>query len=195
MGNEQHDFLPELSDQEGPQPGPSWGNPRWLESAVDADADLTQAMDPTAMKLAVKEASAKAGKPTDPKAIEEACDASIRAMLLVRLYRVRGHLAANLDPLGLSHRDQPEDLSLAWHGFEGAEDKEVFVGGVFGFEWVTVGKLYRVLRETYCGNVGLEYMHISNLSCRKRRSCRTSSKSPKTRSSSRPKARRRSWRP
>ncbi|SMQ58216.1 2-oxoglutarate dehydrogenase E1 component [Altererythrobacter xiamenensis] len=162
MGNEQHDFLPELSDQEGPQPGPSWANPRWLAEAVDADADLTQALDPTAMKIAIKEASAKAGKPTDTKSIEQAADDSVRAMLLVRLYRVRGHLAANLDPLGLSHRDEPEDLSLDWHGFAGQEDREVYVGGVFGFEWVRVGDLYQILRETYCGNVGLEYMHISD---------------------------------
>ncbi|ALE16799.1 2-oxoglutarate dehydrogenase E1 component [Altererythrobacter epoxidivorans] len=162
MGNEQHDFMPELGDQEGPQPGPSWANPRWLETAVDAAADLTQAMDPTTMKLVVEKAAAKAGKPTDPKAIEQAADDSVRAMLLVRLYRVRGHLAANLDPLGLSHREEPEDLSLEWHGFAGQEDKEVYVGGVFGFEWVTVGELYKILRRTYCGNVGLEYMHISD---------------------------------
>ncbi len=162
MGNEQHDFLPDLSDQEGPQPGPSWSNPGWLETAVNSDADLTQALDPTAMKLALKDASAKAGKPTDSKAIEQAADDSISAMLLVRLYRVRGHLAANLDPLGLSHREEPEDLSLEWHGLAGQEDKEVFVGGVFGFEWVTVGDLYKALRETYCGHVGLEYMHVSD---------------------------------
>jgi 2-oxoglutarate dehydrogenase E1 component len=83
-------------------------------------------------------------------------------MLLVRLYRVRGHLAANLDPLGLSHREVPEDLTLEWHGFGGQEDREVYVGGVFGFEWVSIGELFDVLRATYCGNVGLEYMHISD---------------------------------
>ncbi|WP_128892938.1 2-oxoglutarate dehydrogenase E1 component [Erythrobacter sp. HKB08] len=162
MGNENQTFLPELSDQEGPQPGPSWGNPGWLATVSDSDADLTQALDPTQMKLAVAAAAAKAGKPTDPKAIEEAAGDSIRAMLLVRLYRVRGHLAANLDPLGLAHRDEPEDLSLEWHGFAGQEDKEVYVGGVFGFEWVKVRDLYAALRATYCGNVGLEYMHIAD---------------------------------
>lgn len=162
MGNESHDFMPELGDQEGPQPGPSWANPHWLADVVDSGADLTVALDPTQMKLAVAAAAQKAGKPADPKAIEQAADDSIRAMLLVRLYRVRGHLAANLDPLGLSHREQPEDLTLEWHGFAGQEDREVYVGGVFGFEWVTVGKLYKALRDTYCGHVGLEYMHISD---------------------------------
>ncbi|MBA4765179.1 2-oxoglutarate dehydrogenase E1 component [Qipengyuania huizhouensis] len=162
MGNESQNFLPEMGDQEGPQAGPSWGNPRWLAEVVDSGADLTAALDPTQMRLAVAQASEKAGKPTDQKAIAQAADDSIRAMLLVRLYRVRGHLAADLDPLGLSHRDIPEDLTLEWHEFAGQEDREVYVGGVFGFEWVTVGELYRVLRETYCGKVGLEYMHISD---------------------------------
>ena len=125
MGNETHEFLPEMGDQEGPQPGPSWANPRWLAEAVDADADLTQALDPTQMKLAVAAAAKKAGKAMDAGAVEEAAGDSIRAMLLVRLYRVRGHLAADLDPLELSHRETPEDLTLEWHGFAGQEDKEV----------------------------------------------------------------------
>ncbi|ANU07652.1 2-oxoglutarate dehydrogenase E1 component [Paraurantiacibacter namhicola] len=160
MGNEAQDFLPELPGQDGPQPGPSWANPRWPLS--DADGELAGAMDPTDMLVAVTEAAAKAGKVMDSAALEQAAGDSIRAMLLVRLYRVRGHLAADLDPLGLSHREEPEDLTLAWHGFDGQEDREVYVGGVFGFEWVTVGKLYAFLRATYCGNVGLEYMHIAD---------------------------------
>jgi len=162
MGNENHDFLPQLGDQDGPQPGPSWGNPRWPVSGPDAEGDLTQALDPTAMKLAVKEAAKKSGKQIDQSSLEQAANDSIRAMLLVRLYRVRGHLAADLDPLGLHHRDEPEDLSLEWHGFAGQEDKEVFVGGLMGFDWVTVGELYHTLRATYCGKVGLEYMHIAD---------------------------------
>jgi len=160
MGNEAQQFLPELSDQDGPQQGPSWGNAKW--PLTDSEPDLVAAMDPTDMAVAVKEAAAKAGKATDPAAIEKAADASVRAMMLIRLYRVRGHLAANLDPLGLTHREEPKDLTLEWHGFAGQEDMEVYVGGAFGFEWVKVGDLYKELRKTYCGPVGIEYMHISD---------------------------------
>jgi len=162
MGNESHDFLPELTDQEGPQPGPSWANPNWLAEVADSDADLVAALDPTQMRMAVKQAAEKAGKQLDEKALEKASDDSNRAMMLVRTFRVRGHLAANLDPLNLSQREIPEDLTLAGHGFEGEEDLEVFVGGVFGFGWVTIGDLYDALHHTYCGNVGLEYMHIAD---------------------------------
>ena len=163
MGKEPDTFLPELPAQEGPQPGPSWSNPRWPLTDGSADAgDWSQAMDPTDMVAAVKEAAARAGKPTDSASIEAAARDSIQAMLLIRLYRVRGHLGAKLDPLGISHQHNPEELSLAWHGFAGQEDKEVYVGGAFGFEWVKVGTLYEALRSTYCGHVGLEYMHIAD---------------------------------
>ena len=165
MGKEPDNFLPELPNQEGPQTGPSWGNPRW---PLDDDAgDWAQAMDPTDMVAVVREAAAAAGRAIDEDALERAADDSNRAMMLVRSFRVRGHLAANLDPLGLSHREIPADLTLKGHGFEGQEDLEVFIGGVFGFGWVSIGDLYDALRHTYCGNVGLEYMHISDVAERR----------------------------
>ncbi|WP_298467313.1 2-oxoglutarate dehydrogenase E1 component [uncultured Erythrobacter sp.] len=163
MGQEPNEFMPQMTDQEGPQPGPSWGNPKWLSEVADSDADLTTALDPTQMRLAVEKAAKKAGKSTDPMAIELAASLSIAAMTLVRLYRVRGHMAADLDPLGLSaKRKAPEDLSLEFHGLAGKEDAEVFVGGVLGLHWTTVGELHQRLLEVYCGKVGLEYMHIAD---------------------------------
>ena len=162
MGKEPTDFLPQMTDQEGPQPGPSWGNPKWLDTVSDSGEDLTVAMDPTQMRVAVEQAAKAAGKAADPKAIEQAAANSIAAMTLVRLYRVRGHMAAHLDPLGLSHREEPADLSLEYHGLAGKEATEVYVGGVLGLEWTTVGELHDTLRATYCGNVGLEYMHIAD---------------------------------
>ncbi|MFU7529610.1 2-oxoglutarate dehydrogenase E1 component [Qipengyuania sp. ASV99] len=163
MNKETASFIPQMTDQEGPQPGPSWGNAKWLDSVSGADEDLAAAMDPTQMAIVVEKAAAAAGKPADPKAIENAANLSIAAMQLVRLYRVRGHLAAELDPLGLSNkREVPEDLTLAFHGLAGREREDVYVGGVLGMEWTTVGALESRLREVYCGNVGLEYMHIAD---------------------------------
>ena len=162
MGQEPNDFLPQMSDQEGPQPGPSWGNPRWPLNDGAAGDDLTQALDPTVMRLAVEKAAKGAGKALDPAAIQKAANLSIAAMTLVRLYRVRGHMAADLDPLGLSGHNMPEDLTLDFHGLAGKEDEEVFVGGVLGLEWTTVRELHEALKATYCGKVGLEYMHIAD---------------------------------
>ncbi len=155
-------LIPAFTDQEGPQPGPSWERRGWLDTLADSASDLTSAMDPTEMKLAVKAAAKDAGKPLDPKAVEKAAALSIAAMQLVRLYRVRGHMAADLDPLGLSNREGPADLTLEWHGLAGKENEDVYVGSVLGMEWTTVGKLHQRLREVYCGKVGLEYMHIAD---------------------------------
>jgi 2-oxoglutarate dehydrogenase E1 component len=162
MGNEPHSFLPELGPQDGPQPGPSWAHRRW--PLTDAGGDLTDALDPTTLKLAIEQASLKAGRRTDDRALERAAGESIRAMMLVRTYRVRGHLAADLDPLGLSKLEIPADLTPEYHGFTGeALDSPVYLGGTLGFEWATVRELVETLRRNYCGHVGLEYMHIADV--------------------------------
>ena len=157
MGNELHDFAPD-----DPQPGPSWARPNWRLGA--AEDDFTQALDPTAMQAAIKAAVARDGVQTDGRAIEEAAADSIRAMLLIRTYRVRGHLAADLDPLGLAKQDLPPDLSPEYHGFTGpALDRKVYIGGVLGLQWASVRELVDVLKRNYCGKVGYEYMHIADV--------------------------------
>jgi 2-oxoglutarate dehydrogenase E1 component len=162
MGNEAQNFIPEMANQEGPQPGPSWASTRW--PLFDDGGDLTQALDPTAMKLAVKDAAVRAGKAIDEDTIERAAGDSIRAMMLVRTYRVRGHLAANLDPLGLSQQELPADLTPEYHGFSGdALDRQVYLGGTLGLEWSTVRELVEILRKNYCGHVGIDYMHIADV--------------------------------
>ncbi|WP_423140594.1 2-oxoglutarate dehydrogenase E1 component [Parablastomonas sp. CN1-191] len=160
MGNELHDFLPD-----DPQPGPSWQRAGWPAVGGAAEDDLTQALDPTTLTGAVKAAAKKDGAPAlDGAALEQACMDSIRAMMLIRTYRVRGHLAADLDPLGLSKQELPADLSAAWHGFDtAAMDRKVYLGGAFGMTWATVRELEAVLKANYCGKVGFEYMHIADV--------------------------------
>jgi 2-oxoglutarate dehydrogenase E1 component len=134
---------------------------RW--PLIDSD-DLTAALDPQQMQVAVKAAAVKAGAPLSSAEVERAADDSIRAMMLIRTYRVRGHLAANLDPLGLSTRELPADLTPEYHGFTGAAlDRPVWLGGALGLEKATVREIVAILRANYCGNVGLEYMHIADI--------------------------------
>ncbi|SEM80719.1 2-oxoglutarate dehydrogenase E1 component [Sphingomonas gellani] len=148
----------------GPQ-GASWKSDRWPLSTTD---DLTAALDPTQMEPAPKPArggkpapaAAAAAAPSKDEVIRAAADA-IRAQLLVRTYRVRGHLAANLDPLELSRRELPDDLRTEYHGFTDVDlDRPIYLGGTMGFDWATVRELVDTLRRNYCGNVGLEFMHI-----------------------------------
>ncbi|KQO12965.1 2-oxoglutarate dehydrogenase E1 component [Sphingomonas sp. Leaf242] len=152
---------------EGSAQGPSWESARWPLTTTD---DLTSALDPTQMEPAPKPAKGKpapaaaAPAPVSKEEIAKAAADAIRAQLLVRTYRVRGHLAANLDPLGLSKREMPEDLKTEYHGFSDADiDRKVYLGGTMGFEWVSIRELVDTLRKNYCGNVGLEYMHISDV--------------------------------
>jgi len=141
--------------------GPSWARQGWPTAVVD---DLTAALDPTQMAVAVKSAAKAAGVPLADTDVAQAAGESIRAIMLIRTYRVRGHLAANLDPLGLNKYDLPADLTPEYHGFSGADiDKRVYVGGTLGLQWTTVRQLVEILRANYCGNVGFEYMHIADV--------------------------------
>jgi len=144
--------------------GPSWERPNWPVSELD---DLNLGLDPTQaviekVKAAVAEKAAAAG--AGPDEIRRAAEDSIRAMLLIRTYRVRGHLAADLDPLGLTRREVPADLTPEFHGFSNADlDRPIFICGVLGFETATVRQIVAVLQANYCGHVGLEYMHINEV--------------------------------
>src|SRR3546814_5647751 len=109
-------------------------------------------------------AAAKAGAPLSTAEVERAADDAIRAMMLIRTYRVRGHLAATLDPLGLSKRELPADLTPEYHGFVGADqDRPVFLDGTLGLARTTVREIVAILRANYCGHVGLEYMPIADV--------------------------------
>ena len=157
MGYEGHEF--ETAGE--PEQGPSWQRPNYRFGESD---ELTGALDPTAMAVEIKAAAKAVGKPMAQADAVSAAGDSIRAMMLVRTYRVRGHLAANLDPLGLSKQEIPADLDPAYHGFTEADlDRPVYVGGTLGYEWVSVRELVATLRANYCGAVGLEYMHIADV--------------------------------
>ena len=152
---------------ENAAPGPSWARPGWPLSDTDS---LTAALDPTQMEPAPKPAKGGKGAAPAPAAarstddIAKAAGDSIRAMMLIRTYRVRGHLAANLDPLGLSRHELPEDLKTEYHGFPDSEiDRPVYLGGALGLETATIRELVKILRANYCGPVGLEYMHIADV--------------------------------
>ena len=108
-------------------------------------------------------------------------------MMLIRTYRVRGHLAADLDPLGLTRRDMPADLTPAYHDFGEADlDRPIWICGALGFEQASVRQIVKVLQANYCGHIGLEYMHINEVE--ERRFLQERIEGEDDESSSRPKA-------
>jgi 2-oxoglutarate dehydrogenase E1 component len=97
----------------------------------------------------------------DATALRRATSDSIRALQLIRAYRVRGHLEADLDPLGLDKRGPYPELDYRGYGFSEADlDREIFLNNIFGQERASLRDIIAILRQTYCGKIGVEYMHI-----------------------------------
>jgi 2-oxoglutarate dehydrogenase E1 component len=147
-----------------PKQGPSWARQGWPLAELDdmnLGLDPTQATIETFKKAAGKDAAAASA---DPDLIRRAAEDSIQAMMLIRTYRVRGHLAAKLDPLGLHHSEIPADLTPAYHGFSDTDlDRPIWIGGALGLERATIREIVECLQANYCGTIGVEYMHINDL--------------------------------
>ncbi len=96
--------------------------------------------------------------------IRAAAQDTARAFILIRSYRIRGHLEADLDPLGLVHHAPHRELDPATYGFgEGDWDRPILIFGSLGLgEAATLRQIMDRLRKTYCGRIGVEYMHISD---------------------------------
>ena len=88
---------------------------------------------------------------------------SLRALMLIRAYRVRGHLEAKLDPLGLQTPKSHPELDPATYGFgPGDLDRPIFIDNVLGRETATVREIIAIVRASYCGPIGVEFMHIQD---------------------------------
>src|SRR5262245_56035018 len=88
---------------------------------------------------------------------------TLAARMLIRNYRTRGHLAAKLDPLELVERREHPELRPKTYGFTKRDyDRPIYIGGVFGLEFATLRQILDILKKTYCGHIGAEYMHISD---------------------------------
>lgn len=86
---------------------------------------------------------------------------TIRALMLIRSYRVRGHLKANLDPLGLEIPKEHPELNPATYGFAESDwDRQIFIDNVLGLESASIREILDVVKRTYCSSIGVEFMHI-----------------------------------
>jgi 2-oxoglutarate dehydrogenase E1 component len=153
----------------------------WGRSAATEPTEATAVFDGRWPEPASAPASAKGAKPTAGKpaaapaaaapALTSAASAvdvraaahdSIRALMLIRAYRIRGHLQANLDPLGIEPPVQNAELTFEHWGFSAADiDRPIYLDGVLGLETGTLREVLEILRRTYCGNLGIQYMHIA----------------------------------
>ncbi|MGB1234361.1 MAG: 2-oxoglutarate dehydrogenase E1 component [Planktomarina sp.] len=148
--------------------GPSWARADWPPAM---DGDLHGALtgeypaEPEA-KDAGKKIAAKAkdsGVAVSDEQIRGAVLDSLRALMIIRSYRIRGHLAADLDPLGMRSTEARPELDPASYGFTEADmDRPIFLDNVLGLQFATMREIIAIVKRTYCGTFALQYMHISD---------------------------------
>ncbi|WP_297322484.1 2-oxoglutarate dehydrogenase E1 component [uncultured Bartonella sp.] len=151
--------------------GASWERENWpvkasgeLVSALDGDWSAVEKHIGDKLKGKAAEAATKGAPAASEADIIQATRDSVRAIMMIRAYRVRGHLHAKLDPLQL--RVPPEDyneLSPENYGFTTADyDRKIFIDNELGFEYATIPQMLEILKNTYCNTIGVEFMHISD---------------------------------
>jgi 2-oxoglutarate dehydrogenase E1 component len=146
--------------------GASWQKPNW---PVPLNGELVSALDGNwaQVESAVGEkirAKAQAKTPeASPEDVHQATRDSVRAIMMIRAYRMRGHLKADLDPLHIETRGADEELHPSYYGFTDADwDRPIFLDNVLGLEFGTVREIVDILERTYCRTLGVEFMHISD---------------------------------
>ncbi len=149
--------------------GPSWARKDWPPQPTD---DLTAAltgewMPPPQEAAAAKEKILGKAKELDStvsqEAVKRAVLDSIRALMIIRAHRIRGHLSADLDPLKLQATGQHLELQPKSYGFEEADmDRPIFIDNVLGLQFASMRQIIDILKRTYCSTFALQYMHISD---------------------------------
>ena len=133
--------------------GPSWGR---------AASRVVGAIDPEESIRAVAHGHV-AGRHVNAGDIRAATLDSLRAVMLIRAYRIRGHLIADLDPLALEDKPLHPELDPQTYGFGDNDwDRPIFINYVLGLETATLREIVAQLRRTYCGTIGVEFMHIQD---------------------------------
>ncbi|SDC52859.1 2-oxoglutarate dehydrogenase E1 component [Ruegeria marina] len=147
--------------------GPSWARADWPPMPAD---DLTSALtgqwseiDGKAAGKKIKEKAAAAGVEISEEQVKRAVLDSIRALMIIRAYRIRGHLVADLDPLGMRANTPHPELDPRTYGFADSDmDRPIFIDNVLGLTHASMRQILDIVKRTYCGTFALQYMHISD---------------------------------
>ncbi len=95
--------------------------------------------------------------------LQQATRDSIQALMLIRAYRARGHMLADLDPLGLKEKETHPELQPEHYGFTPADmNRRIFINGVLGMEYATLNEILAALRQIYCDKIGVEFLHLTD---------------------------------
>ena len=94
---------------------------------------------------------------------KQASQDSVRAIMLIRAYRIRGHLISNLDPLNIQEKKEHSELKPESYGFTKKDyTRKIFLDGVLGLQYANLKEILTILKKTYCSTIGYEFMHMSD---------------------------------
>ncbi|WP_028535447.1 2-oxoglutarate dehydrogenase E1 component [Paludibacterium yongneupense] len=103
------------------------------------------------------------GQRTSPAAEFSSMQKQVGALKLIAAHRVLGSRQANLDPLHRMDQKPVPELELAAHGLTDADMALQFnTGTLIGPDRLPLSEILARVRQTYCGNIGIEFMHIAN---------------------------------
>ena len=142
--------------------GPSWARTDWPPKV---NGELTAALDGdwTSVEPELKKKIEQRAPAATQHEVRQATKDSLRALMLIRAYRIRGHLIADLDPLGLQNKTVHPELDPKSLGFTEADmDRPIFIDNVLGLETASLREIIDILKRTYCGTFAVEFMHITD---------------------------------
>ncbi|UNE54221.1 2-oxoglutarate dehydrogenase E1 component [Bartonella machadoae] len=151
--------------------GATWQRDHWplkangeLVSALDGDWSVLEKHVGDKLKEKAAMSAAQKGKTTSEQDVIRATRDSVHALMMIRAFRARGHLRAQLDPLQLAKKlEDYKELSPETYGFTPADyERPIFIDNVLGLEYATIPQMLEILNRTYCSTIGIEYMHISD---------------------------------
>ncbi len=129
--------------------GPSWSPNKKIKSVnfLESETDKTN----------------KKNTDLESQSIKEASKDSVRAIMLIRAYRIRGHLIANLDPLSIQKKEEHPELKPETYGFTKKDyTRKIFLDGVLGLQYADLKQILQILKKTYCSTIGYEFMHMGD---------------------------------
>ena len=130
--------------------GPSWSRKKRKKTITNGEEFTKDSNNTSSVHL-------------DSITLNKSAQDSIRANTLMRAYRIRGHLLANLDPLRLQEREEHPELKPETYGFKKEdESRKIFVDGILGLQSSNLNEIIKSAKKIYCGNIGYEFMHMAD---------------------------------
>ena len=140
----------------------SW-EPKNIKSNTDINPDIYEKFIPNNISYSLEKKIKKEKPSSTPAELEQSTKDSVRAIMMIRAYRIRGHLNADLDPLGLVKKESTPELLPETYGFTNADmDKKIFLDEVLGLKYASLREILDILKRTYCSSIGIEFMHMTD---------------------------------